>query len=52
MSKEEDRLTARADLEQAVIDYYNACLKCGYDFKGDLKDVVWYATDGSVDIGE
>ena len=50
MSKQEDRMDSRVKLEEAMRDYYQKCLACGYDFVGDLKDVIWDATGGKVDM--
>jgi hypothetical protein len=52
MSKQnnEDRMTARVSCEEAIRVYYAECNKTGYPFKDDIRDIVWDATDGNVDI--
>jgi len=49
-NKQEERLDIRVKAEDIIKEYYEKCLECDYDFKDDLKDIVWDATNGNVDI--
>jgi hypothetical protein len=50
MGVHDERLDKRMALESALGEYYKVCQLANYDFKDDLKDVVWDATNGEVDI--
>jgi len=50
MSKVEEYLTARSDLEAAATDFFALCQDTDSDFEQDMKDIVYEASGGKVEF--